>query len=283
MLLYDRVLAVTVGPPDGSASTTVSGLRVAFDVDKTSGSEANTFTVSLYNLGASNRAAFEKIGNRVTLAAGYAQQGPQVLAVGDIVSAEVEYSNADVVLRVEASDGGKALRAARATVSFSAGTPAKDMVQALAARLNIDMPELPVDLSGSFRNGWAFAGRVRDGLDQLAKRFGFDWSVQNNSLQMTTARQPSKRQAVLLSATSGLIGTPSPIDDVRGQDDKAKDKDQPGLLVRSLLNGALVPGDPLMVSSQYQGEQTYRVRNVRHKGDTHGQDWISEVECVEVP
>lgn len=282
MLLYDRVVSVTAGPPEGGQGISVNGLRVRFAIDRTEDSKENTVQLVIYNLGESSRASFEKIGNRISISAGYAATGPQLLAIGDIVSAKVDYDHPEIVLQIEAADGGKALRTARANVSYSAGTPAKKMIEDLVGRLGVDLPDIPFDLSESFASGWAFSGRASAALDQLSRRFGFSWSIQNNALQITETRKPSKRQAVLLSASSGMIGSPSPLDDVRGEAEDAKDKEQPGVLVKALLNPALIPGDPVVINSNYRGSQTYRVRRVRHRGDTHGNDWISEVECIEV-
>lgn len=304
MLLFDRIIQISVGAA-GSSGLAVTGLRCAFDITKTEDSKENKVNFSVWNLSAATRAEFEKIGNRVTIAAGYAAGGLQTLAVGDILAAETDFSPPEIKTDVEAADGGKALRTARTSVSYKSGTPAKSIVEELVGKLDVDMPDIPVDLSGAFASGWSHVGRVRDALDQLARRFGFSWSIQNNALQITKTQQPSQRQAVILSADTGLIGTPTPIDDVRSSDEKSRDEttsapasgdtaasllaaalggrkmERPGLRATSLLNPALIPGDPVVIRSRFRGEQTYRIKTVRHRGDTHGGDWYSEVECVE--
>ena len=306
MLLFDRVIQISVGAA-GSSGLAVSGLRCSFDITKTEESKENKVNFSVWNLSAATRAEFDKIGNRVIISAGYAAGGLQTLAVGDILAAETDFSPPEIKTDVEAADGGKALRTARTSVSYKAGTPAKSIVEELVGKLDVDMPDIPVDLSGAFAYGWSHVGRVRDALDQLARRFGFSWSIQNNALQITETQQPSQRQAVILSADTGLIGTPTPIDDVRSSDEKSRDEsssggsaendnsamaklaaalggqkmERPGLRATSLLNPALIPGDPVIIRSRFRGERTYRIKSVRHRGDTHGSEWYSEVECVE--
>ncbi|PZQ49760.1 MAG: hypothetical protein DI556_09825 [Rhodovulum sulfidophilum] len=302
MLLYDRVVQVAVGEA-GATGTAVSGLRCGFQVKKTEDSKENEVRLTVYNASDTTRAALERVANRVTISAGYAASGPQLLAVGDILSGVTDFGMPDLVTSVEAADAGTALRTARASVSYRAGTPARKMVDDLVARLEVDRPEYQIDLEGSFTSGWAFAGKVRDGLDQLAARFGFSWSIQNNALQITKAREPSPRQAVFLSADTGMIGVPSLLDDVRTSDEQSADAkkagkapknetalqerlrlrrmEKPGLRVRSLLNPALVPGDPVLIRSLYRGDKACRILNVVHRGDTHSQEWYSEIECVE--
>lgn len=302
MLLFDRAVEIAVGAA-GGASTAISGLRCSFEVRKTEDSKENAIRLSVYNPSDATRAALERVANRVTVSAGYAGSGPQLLAIGDILYGETDFSFPDIVTAVEAADGGTALRTKRASVSFAAGTSAKAMVEDLVARLDVDRPEYQVDLEGVFTSGWSFIGKVRDGLDQLAARFGFAWSVQNNALQITKAREPSPRQAVYLSADTGMIGVPALLDDVRSADEKSTDDEKagaapknesalqerlrlrkmekPGLRVRSLLNPSLIPGDPVLIHSTIRGDKACRILSVTHRGDTHGQDWYSEIECAE--
>ena len=281
MLLYNRAVQISAGPPGGPAGSAVTELRCSFSVEKTVNSKENRIRASIYNLGPNSRSEFEKVGNRIFINAGYLLTGSQTLAIGDISFARTDYTGPDIVTEIEAADAGAALRGKRASVSYKSGTPAKRMVEDLVGLLDVDLPDFDLDLSDSFKTGWSYVGRARDALDQLASRFGFDWSIQNNALQITKTREPSKRQAVLLSPDSGLIGTPEVLDANRDRTEKSKKKELPGLRARSLLNPALIPGDPVIIRSNYLGEGTYRILSVYHQGDTHGTEWYSEVECVE--
>lgn len=281
MLLYNRVLQIAVGKPRAEALA-VSELHCSFNIRKTSDSKENDISVAIYNMNPSTRALFETIGNRLVVSAGYMTTGPQLLAIGDILSASTDYTNPDFITTINAADAGKALRTARVSVSYKAGTPAKTMVQELLDKLDIDQPEFPLALTDTFKTGWSFVGKARDGLDQLAKRFGFEWSVQNNTLQLTEAREPSQRQAVYLSQETGMIGTPSPLTDTRKDDEKAKKPEAPGVKVTSLLNPAIIPGDPIVIDSRHLGKKTYRIKEVTHSGDNRGAEWTSTAECIEV-
>lgn len=277
-MLYSRIASVAVGAA-GKEGVVLDQLRIAFRVSKSQKPEANDINLTVYNLSPSTRTRFETTDNRVVLKAGYLDQGLSLLAIGDIVKGSTEYNHPDVVTTIEAKDGGKALRDARASLSYKANVPAKNIIQDLVDLLGVDNVEIGPDLSGTFPHGWSFYGQAREGLSKLAANFGFDWSVQNNTVQITEKRKPSGRQAIVLTPQSGLIGSPSRIDKTDSNQTKAKEP--PGLKVQCLLNPALIPGDPVVIESRDYPRATYRITKVTHVGDTHGSDWTSTVEVVE--
>lgn len=277
-MLYSRILSLSVGEPGGEAAV-LDSVRVRFNVVRTEDEEANTIELNVYNLSKSTRTKFETTDNRVILQAGYFLTGLKLLAVGDIVRGSTEFNAPEVITSVDAKDGGRALRDARASLSFKPGVQAKTMVEELVKLLDVDKVEIPIDLSGTFEHGWSFYGNVRDGLNKLGARFNFTWSIQNNTLQLTERRKPSARESVLITPQTGMIGSPSRID--KTSDNQTKAKEQPGLSVRCLLNPALVPGDPVVIESSEFPRGVYRITRVEHNGDTHGEDWSSEVEVIE--
>lgn len=276
-MLFNRLAAVSVGKA-GEIGSRLEGVRISFDVTKTDASEPNDIRLSVYNLTAATRSAFETVGNRIVVEAGYESTGLVLLAVGDIVKGSTEYNLPDTVTDVDARDGGKTSRNTRAALTYKPGTQAKIIVGDLVKRLEVDQTEITADLDGAFREAWSFFGNVRDGLDKLAKRFDFDWSIQNNTAQITPRRQPSQRSAVLLSPSTGLIGIPTRLDTTRKDLDKAKE--EPGLSVRSLMNPAILPADPIVIEARDFPSATYRVKNVHHHGDTHGSEWYSDIEAT---
>ena len=277
-MLYSRILSLMVGEPGGE-SAVLSAVRVVFNVVKTEDAEANQIGLDIYNLSKSTRTKFETTDNRIILQAGYAMTGLKLLAIGDIVRGSTEFAHPDVITSVDARDGGRALRDARASLSFKPDVPVKNMVQELVKLLDVDRVEMDLDLDGTFKNGWSFYGSVREGLDKLAKRFGFQWSVQSNTIQVTARRTPSSREAIQITPQTGMIGSPTRIDRTGGNLTGAKEL--PGLQVTCLLNPALTPGDPVVISSLEYPQAVYRITRVEHNGDTHGQEWTSDIEVVE--
>lgn len=277
-MLYDRLFNVSVGK-GGQAGVAFSDIRCEFRVVKSSDSTANAIEFKVYNLSGATRTKFESLDNRVVLSAGYASTGIQVLAVGDILKASTDYPSPEIVTTVTAGDGAKALRGSRVSLSYEPGVPAKSIVDKIVESLEVDSVDVNFDLSGSFRQGWSYVGRAQDAMDKLAARFGFAWSVQNNTLQITEKKGVTARPSILLTPQTGLIGVPYKVEDTRA--DSEKNREPPGLMVRCLLNPAILPGDVVQVQSSLVPSGSYRVKQIEHRGDTHGQEWVSEIEVVE--
>lgn len=277
-MLYNRLFSVAVGE-GGQAGVAFDNVRCEFRVKKSRDSTANSIEFKVYNLSGATRTKFETVDNRVVLSAGYALTGLQVLAIGDILKASTDYPSPEIVTSVTAGDGAKSLRGTRISSSYEAGVSAKTIVDQIVEKLGVDGSDINFDLSGSFRQGWSYVGRAQDALDKLAARFGFSWSIQNNTLQITQKKGVTERPSVLLTPQTGLIGVPYKVEDARTDSDK--NREPPGLMVRCLLNPTVLPGDTVEVRSSLVPSGTYRVNSVEHRGDTHGQEWVSEIEVVE--
>lgn len=276
-MLYKRLLTVAVGEP-GKEGVILDGIRCSFRIVRTDKPEANTIDLEIYNLAETTRAKFETVNHRIVLQTGYESTRLEVLAIGDIVKGHSVVAPPDVTTFVSAADGGRSMRDARASVSYKAGTSAKQIVSDLAERLDLDAAEITVDLEKAFRQGWSYVGPVSGALTKLAAAFGFDWSIQSNTLQITERGKPTGRESLLLTPAFGLIGSPMPVDDV-GSDStkgKAKREPEPGYTVECLLNPAIVPGDPVTIeAARLRGR--YRVRKVEHTGDVFGNEWTTRL------
>ncbi len=53
----------------------------------------------------------------------------------------------------------------------------------------------------------------------------------------------------------------------------------PEVTIRTLLYPEIRPGHPVKVASR-DLNGTFKVKNVKHRGDTHGPDWMTEVEII---
>ena len=98
-------------------------------------------------------------------------------------------------------------------------------------------------------------------------------------------------QALVFSASSGLIGSPERIvKGVKRPDEEAKKKrkvkkdkksKQAGWKIKTLLAPTVNPGDLVKVES-VTIIGWFRVESLKHKGDTHGREWYSEMELIEL-
>lgn len=256
-------------------------LRVEFEVSKSTSRKANVATIKLYNPDAASVALIQQ-ANMVQLFAGYAVAGPilPVLFTGSIAnrgvrvkkkakrSVSVERQETDLVITIEAGDAHSAFKTVRLDLSFAAGTDNNTMLFKLMALLGLGMGSgmtaLPPVI---YPKPTGFHGSATRALEQLCRDAGCTWSVQNGNLQLLLAGQASVARAVVLSPDTGLIGVPEVTDN--------------GINARSLLNADISPGSMLsLVSMSATG--FYKSKVVKHRGDTHGTEWTTEVEAVPI-
>jgi len=276
---FNRFARVDVGL-QGGGGVRIEGLRVAFELVKTSLPRANELTVSIYNLSPSSRAQVEQIGARLVLSAGYTRDIIKTLAVGDVSSYEtLTDGNGDRVTTLICGDGVRALRDTRIALSYMGGIAAQQIVTDISGAMALDSVDILADLSGGYRNGYSYSGQARGALDELASRFNFDWSIQNGELKILERRTADTRDVVVLTPQTGLIGSPAPLDDLGTA--MAQNAQQAGLTVECQLQPRLYPASVVELRSRdYTGR--YRIETVIHRGDTHGNDWRSELQVREL-
>ena len=133
-----------------------------------------------------------------------------------------------------------------------------------------------VNLNIAFNNGYAYAGGVAGALDEVLNRCNAKWSVLNGDLVVLGISGTTNNQAVFLSESTGMIETPTPIEDATNSQTVGEVKK--GWKVKSLLQGDINPADIIAIDSSFvQGE--FVIESVEHKGDTHSKEWSSEVIC----
>ena len=119
-------------------------------------------------------------------------------------------------------------------------------------------------------------------MRDTARRTGTAWSFQKGKMQMVPASGYLPGEAVVLSAGTGLIGTP-----------KANDK---GIEIKCLLNPRLRIGGRVRLDNAGAGEAglkagtgreprdvhdgLYRILSITFSGDTRGTDWYATLSCV---
>lgn len=257
----------------------ITGLRVAFKVGKTDRPEPNQAEVSIYNLSPEARAEFQRRPLAFIVEAGYDGR-TSVLFSGEAQAVDHVVSGPDVVTRIRAGDGERQFRQATFSASFRPGTSMQDVILEVVKGMGLDVSQLRERLSrhdwrGAYDqllNGWAGQGRTAPELDKLLSSAGLTWSIQDGALQVLGEQEPSSEDAILLSSSTGLLGSPE-----YGSPDK-KGGPVP-LKVRSLLQPGIKPGRQLAVKSKAI-DGRFRVTKVLHTGDTHGQDWQSEAEAL---
>lgn len=301
-MLYNRVCSLIIGA-EGEKGVELSGLRISFSIQKGAVKSPNKCSVKVWNLSTSNREITKVIGNICILKAGYADdKGSITIFAGTIMRSVTTRENADFVTEIELLDGGLEFRDAKVSVSFAAGATATQVIKQLTASFGLPVRPLPDDVADrQYTAGFAFVGRVRDGLDKVCNYMGLEWSIQNREIQIVKKGGHLKQKAIVLSSDTGMIGSPAlesktmtekaaskqgitksqsgvRITTRRDKEGKEQKKlEVTGYKVKSLLQPTIEPGGYVQIKSRDIDGQFFRVEEVIHSGDTHGQEWQSEV------
>lgn len=266
-LLFGRKAALVIG------TRRLDGLRFSFDVEKKGGRDPNKATIVVANLTETTRAEVSARGLRVVLEAGY-ESSSDVLFLGKSYRVTHARDGADILTRIEASDGGKEIADSVGSWSFKPSTPVETAIRTVCASMG-----LPVSTGSrinpkhrTLRNGFAAAGRAVDVLDQLVRSANLSWSIQDAQVQILDSLGDGTAD-VLLRTDTGMIGSPT-----RGEvDDKTKKEK---LSVRCLIQPRIRPQRLVSIESVDQPALSgrYVVKTLRASGDTHGDDWTMALE-----
>ena len=238
----------------------------------------------------------------VMLDAGYEDQGMTTLFMGGVSHFEDSWDGSLIIRKTKLTlgDGELALSVASTARAYKTGTKLNTILNDLLDDLSIPRGRvIPYDDSETLKFSKSFTGRAGDNLRMLGQATGRTFTVQDNSAYFTKVGYGLKQQVIELSAETGLIGIPTPrvmsakqqyeiqkkIDKTKKEELKAKyaRKEDIGLVVESLLNGALVPELTVYLKSRYI-TGFYKILEVSHTGsyESDGADWKTELKLAEV-
>lgn len=285
---FDRFVDVLIGRVGSEEAMGVSKLRTVFKVTKTGKKTTNKATVDIYNL---SRESFNKVNDNrqesvLILKAGYVEADTQdsVVFAGDIRLAKRVQKGADMISTFECADGDRALNITKVSVSYAAGSSARkilfDLINQfpLADQLTV---QIPAGVDAQYVNGFSAVGLLRDIFTNVADFLGLEWSIQNYELKIILKDGNDGTRAVLLSPSTGLIGSPVRLNDttISGQ----KKAGAPGWKVVSLLQPKIEPNGVIAIeSAEIEAGSNFKVISVEHEGDTHSNKFVSTTEALSI-
>jgi archaellin len=238
---------------NGGSGVDLSQLRITFTVEKTENETPNHAQIKIYNLAKGTENQIINEFTRVILQAGY-QENFGVIFDGEIVQSKRGRENGtDNYVIIDASDGDSAYNYAIVNTTLAAGSSQSDHINAAAGAMGVD--------KGSVNPNGGTLG-THDVLPN---------------------------QAVLLNSKSGLIG---------GAEQSTK-----GIKVKALLNSMLHIGAKVIVNeadialakiaktepsdtankpATIAHDGAYKIIGASFVGDTFGNDWYSEIICIDI-
>lgn len=276
---FGRVAELVIAPLDGGAGVSLSGLRIVFEIERTSTSEPNPATIQVYNLSEGTRGLVQDKDQGVILKAGYLDLVQQIF-IGVVRRVEHRREGTEIVTEIEAKDGGIALLEPEFKRAYTRGVSRRKIVNDIVRSMpGISAGHLSSSvLSSSISGKLAFSGTCKNAMDRLARAWNFEWSIQDNVVQVLrlTGTREGRELAEVFSPLTGLIGSPC-----RTGRDARSGKGVAGARWTSLLRPALVPGGFALLESEFL-TGAFKVESLIHRGDTHGEAWQTEAEGVQI-
>lgn len=270
-ILFGRRWKITVG------TVQFTDIDVSFRVKKTLKPEPNTCELRIYNLKPSSRKAVEQNISQqkvpVTIEAGYESSGLAQIYKGDLRAGWTITEGADIVTELTTGDGEKTLATARMNVPVGPGTQIGTVVNSIVDTLGIGRGNsatalAALQLTGQTTfsaKGSVLKGNAADHMTDLCKSAGLEWSIQDNAVQILTLGQPLSGQALLLSSSTGLVGSVS--------------TDSKGLAEATVLMiPGIRPGQAVQFSAAHV-KGRYRIVTAQYEGDTLGNTWYVKFQA----
>jgi len=289
--LFDRSYRVQVD------TKVLQGLAVEFRVDRSLNSNPNTADLTIYNLSQENRKYLQSVKNPVVqIQAGYLgddptdpdsnqpsvpsvnAKEPPIIFLGQMREVTNLREGSEWVTRITTGDGDTALKSPIA-FSLGPGTSLQNAIKRMITDMRVGVGNAAqailkgklTEAGNQFINGFVANGQGGKELERLMSSAGLEYSVQNGNLQVMPIGQPVNNTAIVLSTTTGLIGSPELSRDKKTQ--------APMLKVRSLLNAKIFPGAKIkVVSDSING--FFRVNRAVYSGQTDGNDWYVDCEAT---
>jgi hypothetical protein len=299
--LFDRRVTIEAGRIN-SPGVKIKNLRVVFSVKKTSTVTFNSAKVEIYNMSSRSRDLIsnldlDKPENLLIVKAGYSQQQQSVLFIGNIALTNVKVQRPNVVTTIEANDGEKVFNQLKVPCSgfvgsYQGGIDAKKILKDLVSASGLELKHINWGSIASrvYTNGFCFVGSGKVLLNNLCDYLGVEYSIQNNQLKLFPSGGSDGAHIISLNSRTGLIGSPERLNDVNldsftmnTKTNKKIKKHTAGWKVNALLQPMVEPGSVVEVQSEEIKTPTrFRVVEVTHSGDTHGNDWTSSMNVEAV-
>lgn len=288
---FDRQYRVRIGKNNSMGrelgkpnESTGRALRCQFSCEVGDSSSSNTGKITLWNLADETLRLLEQEDCLIELSAGYKDDLPTIMG-GTLTYFETEQSGADQQTTIEFVDSFTSCRDNTVSLSYSGTVSGDEIVRDAAQIMGCEVKFSKSAKLIDFTN-FAFVGAGKTLIERVCNRSKMRWSLQNGIVQICALDEPITMAAYVLSASTGLIGSPKPVFESASTSDKkssnaSKRKAKKGIEVTYALNGHIQVDDYVKVDSKpYKGN--YRASKIKFTGDTEGDDWKCVALFVEV-
>lgn len=286
-MYFERKIRVSF---DGVSVAPVEKLRVSFQVDKDDGEHANRGMIRIYNLNASSRSALARAFPIETpfvepvikcyLFTGYGDRLVQLIG-GEVLSATNQRIGPDWITDIEIYTGLYAATVSNIQISYDGKTSAKKVITDLLAPIGVDIRY--TDAAESALQGKTVTDYSTSGLsiyetNNFLSRYGLAFVIEEDGIGLVyvnnSPREGERNQRFenTFNQENGLIGTPKVT--------------RSGIEFQSLLRPTIRIMQRIYVESQTINQtlqnssnlaSEYFVTDIKHIGDTHSDEWFTEI------
>ena len=289
MKLFNRNIEVSF---QGVDITPITKLRISFEVDKQDGEQFNNGKIRIYNLNASSRASLAKIIHyeptpwaepivKCILKVGYGDELVQLIS-GDILIATNQRVGPDWITDIEIFTGLYDSQKSDVKLDYSKTTSAKKIVNDLLSTIeNVDIQytvEAEKALSNKKVQDYTMTGIAYNEGRLFLSRFGLDFIIEDDGILLVyVSGEPRETQrnesnSVTFKPANGLLGSPKVTR--TGVEFQALIRPQIKILQRVYVESQSV-NETLQNQDKYSNE--YFVTGLKHSGDTHSDEWYTEI------
>ncbi len=288
---YIRKITLLVSNSSGSA-VDLSQFRIKFSVKQATSQTPNSADIRVYNLSKEAAIAIASQGNRVILQAGYNSNFGEIF-VGNIKQVILgRETPTETFIDIIAGDGDIAYNHAVVVTSLAKGSDQNDEIKACLDQTKkfgvMGGAQSTVTSTVKRPRGKVMFGNARNFLRGVAKTTQCSWSIQNEQVQFVPNTGYLPGQAVLITAKTGMIGTPQQT--TEGVNVKAllnpfiringRIKLENSTIERIKIDLTLTPGKTTNTAFKLPSDGLYLVIAAEHSGDTRGTEWYTSMICL---
>lgn len=250
------------------------GLKIAFSVEKTLTAAPNKSSIEVYNLNGISRGAIVRRNAGVKLQVGYKKDLAVLLARGGVLSGYSSREGTDIKTTINFLDGYETTSNSTINATIGPGVAIKDLVYKMAQNLEgvtVSKGRIKLNDSRIGSRGRVFSGRLADEMNNLAREYGFSWSVQDGVFQALSDKQTFNKTHKI-SYKNGTLMSANPI--LSGAQELFK-----GVEITAIMNPTILPGDNVILETDidWDLDGKYKVYKVSYTGDTFDNNWEMKI------
>ncbi|EIL88523.1 hypothetical protein UU9_12268 [Rhodanobacter fulvus Jip2] len=281
---------------DAGDGLDLSQLRVTFEVRNATINTPKYALIRVYNLAAEKMARIINEFTQVVLQAGYIDPGPSTIFEGQIVMTRRGRYDTDTFIEITAQDADQAHNYGVISTTLVAGWTWDDVYNALLGALGaygVTGGNKPSFSTEKGLRGKQLDGMVSAQLTMLANNQNCDWYIEDNKLTFLEKGATLPGEVPMLNSGNGLLSVPDQTVDGVIISCLLRPQIRAGMMIK-VDNKQLLDGSDAQVkvrqdafrSNEYvyvpdvSADGSYKAACVTHVGDTRGDDWVTEIICV---